>query len=116
MPTLRTRVLLPALMCAALVGILIPSAAAAEDANVKLFEESKCNNCHSIEKLGVERKIPSEKTKGADLGTTERDAAWITQWVLKEVELEGKTHISTYKGTKKDLEKLADWIVSLKTP
>lgn len=105
-----------AALSAALVMILMTPAASADEQSLKLYDDSKCSNCHSIEKLGIERKIPSEKTKGPDLGATEHDATWITQWVLKEVEVDGKTHMNTYKGTKKDLEKLADWLVGLKTP
>ena len=111
-----TRTLTSVALFLALAIVLVAPSTAADDKNLKLFVASKCSNCHSIEKLGVERKLPSEKTKGRDLGASERDATWITEWVLKEIELDGKSHLSTYKGTKKNLEKLAQWLVGLKTP
>ena len=61
------------------------------------------------------RKIQSEKTAGPDLSTIgdKHDAAWITKWCMREVEKEGKTHKSEYKGTKEDLQAIANWLATL---
>ena len=96
---------------------LVAAGARADDAAAKkAFDANKCSNCHSIEKLGMARKIQSEKTAGPDLskvGTT-HDAAWIVKWCMREVEKDGKTHKSEYKGTKEDLQALADWLATFK--
>jgi cytochrome c2 len=96
---------------------LLAAGARAEDAGQKTFEANKCDNCHSIEKLGVTRKIESEKMAGPDLSKVgdKRDAAWITKWCMKEVEENGKKHSSEFKGTKKDLETIANWLATMKT-
>ena len=98
-----------------LSAMLFAAPSFAADDGQKLFTEAKCNNCHQIEKLGIERKLPNEKMWGPDLGATEHDAAWIKQFVLKEVDLHEKKHLNNYKGTEKDLETIAAWLVSLKS-
>jgi hypothetical protein len=62
------------------------------------------------------RKIQSEKTAGPDLSKVGglHDAAWIVKWCMREVEKDGKTHKSEYKGTKEDLQAIADWLATLK--
>jgi len=101
---------------AALTGLVAPGAQADGDGQ-KAFEASKCNNCHSIEKLKMERKIESEKMAGPDLSTVgdKHDAAWIVKFVSRETELDGKQHKSEYKGTKADLQAIADWLASMKS-
>jgi mono/diheme cytochrome c family protein len=91
-------------------------ARADEAAAKKAFDANKCSNCHSIEKLEMARKIQSEKTAGPDLSKvgTKHDAAWIVKWCMREVEKDGKTHKSEYKGTKEDLQAVADWLATLK--
>ena len=94
-----------------------PSRRYADDAGQKAFEANKCSNCHSIEKLKMARKIQSEKTAGPDLSTIgdKHDAAWITKWCMREVEKDGKQHKSEYKGTKEDLQAIANWLATLKS-
>ena len=43
----------------------------------------KCNLCHSVQSVGIERKSKSEKTMGPDLSTigAEHDAAWLARWI-----------------------------------
>jgi mono/diheme cytochrome c family protein len=103
-------------------GALIVFAGAASRADDggagrKAFDGNKCSNCHSIEKLGIQRKIDSEKTAGPDLSTVgdRHDAEWIVKFALREIEKDGKQHKSEYKGTKKDLEAIAKWLAAMKS-
>ena len=100
----------------ALVSFAMPKVAQAQDAGQKAFEANKCNNCHSIDKLKIVRKIASEKMAGPDLSKVgeKHDAAWITKWLMREVKIEDKTHKNEYKGTKEDLKTLADWLAAMK--
>jgi hypothetical protein len=101
----------------ALLVLGLPAGASAQDAAKEAFEANKCSNCHSIEKLGIARKIQSEKMAGPDLSRIgdKHDAAWITKFVMREVELEGKQHKSEYKGTKEDLQAIAAWLAGMKS-
>ena len=94
-----------------------------------LFVTSKCNSCHSIETEKVELKKTANADKGAATATAARkkpdlsgvgakkDAAWISQYLLKEVKLETKLHPSVkLRGTPEELQVLSDWLASLKTP
>lgn len=109
------------LICGVALGAIaalgLPSLAQADDAARKAFDANKCSNCHSIEKLGMERKIQSEKMAGPDLSTVgdRHDAEWIVKFAMREVQLEDKQHKSEYKGTKKDLEAIAAWLASMKS-
>jgi len=94
---------------------LLGSVAKADDAaNAKLFVDKKCNMCHSIESQKVEKKMASSKAPDlSDVGST-RDAAWITKWLNKEVELNAKKHMGSWNGTPEEEKTLADWLASLK--
>jgi mono/diheme cytochrome c family protein len=101
----------------ALVAFASAATAAAQDAGQKAFEANKCSNCHSVDKVGIARKIESEKMAGPDMSKVgdKHDAAWIVKFVSRETELDGKQHKSEYKGTKEDLQAIADWLASLKS-
>ena len=107
-----------AVAAGAVVGcFLLAGGAQAQDAGQKAFEANKCSNCHSVEKVGIERKVKSEKMAGPDMSKVgdKHDAAWIVKFASREVQMDGKDHKSEYKGTKEDLQIIADWLASLKS-
>jgi hypothetical protein len=107
-----------AVAAGAVVGwFLLAGGAQAQDAGQKAFEANKCNNCHSIEKLAMERKVKSEKMAGPDLSKVgdAHDAAWIVKFAMREVQKDGKQHKSEYKGTKEDLEAISKWLAAMKS-
>ena len=83
-----------------------------------IFVASKCQNCHSITSQGINRlaepkageKVPSDLSS---VGLRHK-ADWISKWLQKEEELEGKKHIKKFKGSDDDLETLSNWLGSLK--
>ena len=88
----------------------------ADEAGKKAFLTEKCDQCHSIKTHEIERTIASEKMWGPDLsgvGLT-RDAEWMEKFTLKEVELDGKNHKNTFKGTKKSLATITAWLAEQK--
>lgn len=86
-----------------------------EPAGKKLFVDNKCNMCHSITSASVDKKMAS--AKGPDLSNlgADHDAAWITKWLNKEVDLEGKKHPATVKMADADMKTMVDYLASLKT-
>ena len=96
------------------VSIAKSDEATSESAGQKLFVAKKCNTCHSIESQKVTKKLASSKAPDlSDLGK-DHDAEWITKWLNKEVDLDGKKHSSSWTGTPEDEKTLADWLATLK--
>lgn len=80
----------------------------------EMFVEMKCNKCHSIDAEGIEQ--TKKKQKGGDLSEVgkERDAEWMTKYIKKEVDIEGKKHKNKWKGTDGELKTIVDWLATLK--
>ena len=91
------------------------SAASADEAGKKAFLDAQCERCHSVSSEDIAATVKSEKMRGPDLakiGAT-RDAAWIEQFVKKEVQLDDKSHRAAWKGSDDDLLVIAKWLASL---
>ena len=104
-------------LAAALFCALMTAPAWSADADGKqAFMKQKCNKCHSVATEGIEHTAASEKMWGPDLNGVglNRDAEWLSQFVLKEVEVEGKKHKSTFKGSKKELAAIVAWLADRK--
>ena len=112
-----------AVLVVALIAILsavsstgtAPAAAAAAGPDGKaIFLAQKCNLCHSIETLGIQRTSKAEKTKGPDLaGQAKRhNADWTKRWLNKEEQLNGKKHLMAFKGTPQELDTLVAWLMA----
>jgi len=80
-----------------------------------VFMAQKCNTCHSVEAAGIEAKMKSEKMKGPDLTkvATEHDAEWITKFLHKEIDMNGKKHGKSFTGSDEELQQLLDWFQSM---
>ena len=103
-----------AILAFAFLISFVSFAKADDAANVKLFEAKKCNTCHSIDSQKVTKKMASSKAPDlSDVGST-RDAAWITKWLNKEVDVNGKKHPASWSGTADEEKTLADWLATLK--
>lgn len=102
------------LCLAATLALVATSVAAAEPK--ELFVANKCSQCHSMERYDITRTMDVEKTRGPDLSEVGdcHDAEWMTGFIMKTVELNGKKHLNNYKGTKKDLEALVGWLAQQK--
>jgi len=98
-------------------GVLLASMmAAAQGApdGKTLFVENKCNMCHSIDSQGIEKKLKSGKGKDLSTVGTDRDPAWLQKWLKKEIDLDGKKHEKSFKGTDAELDTLIKWLGTLK--
>ena len=100
----------------AIATLAVAPVPAQKETAQETFVRLKCNQCHAIETLGVERTSTSDKMKGKDLsdvGST-REASWIIQYVKKELEEEGKLHKRSFKGTDEEMVAIAAWLETLK--
>lgn len=95
------------------IGLAIP-ASAEDPPGKKVFMDAKCNSCHSIESQGITKTMAS--AKGTDLSTigTDRNAEWLTKYLMKEEAKEDKKHVKAWTGKKEDLDTLVKWLETLK--
>jgi hypothetical protein len=93
-------------------GPAVSTASAQAADGQAIFLAQKCNLCHSVDSAGIQRTSKSEKTKGPDLGgvTKRHDAEWIKRWLNKQEQLNGKKHLTTFKGTPQELDTLIAWL------
>lgn len=101
----------------ALLTLVALCVAASTDGDGKaIFLAQKCNTCHAVSSAGIEAKTTSAKMKGPDLtGVGERyEREWIVKYVQKEVDKDGKSHSTAFKGSDEELEALVDWLLEQK--
>ena len=112
----------PLLEVAAMSGAMIGAASintlATGSDGKTIFIENKCQGCHSIDALGIKR--TAEPKAGelipADLSGVglKHKADWFTEWLNKEVELDGHKHLKKFKGSAGDLDILSKWLETMK--
>ena len=108
-------------------ALATPAGAAAEKDPKALFIQNKCNSCHAIKSQGVtvveeegaeaepEDEDAPKPPDLSDIGS-KHAAAWIKDWVLKKVDVEGKKHRKKFEGKPAELDAIATWLASLKAP
>jgi mono/diheme cytochrome c family protein len=90
-----------------------------------VFIKYRCRSCHTIEALGIEKKVAEgeeeeptpKKKKPPDLSGVglKHNAAWMTGWLLKKETIEGEHHMKKFRGTQKELATLTAWLETMKT-
>jgi cytochrome c553 len=97
----------------AAIAVIAQDTDANDEEAIKIFNDNKCMMCHSIESKEIEAK----KKKAFDLSNTGSNADLETMklYLKKEAEIGGKKHALAFKGSDEELEKLAAWLVTLKT-
>jgi cytochrome c553 len=117
----RVGTILLTLTVAMIAGVTVLAPTVAQGAEVGVGQEAfvanKCNMCHSIESLGIERTSTSDKMKASDLSTVGDtvDAEWVVGFLKKELEREGELHKRTFKGTDEQMQAIAEWLPTLKS-
>jgi mono/diheme cytochrome c family protein len=99
-------------------GTLTSAGTLKPNANGKaIFDQFKCAKCHTIESQGIklggpapEGKTPPDLSKAG----AKHDANWISKWLLKEEELNGKKHVKRFTGSDDELKTLSTWLAGLK--
>ena len=79
-----------------------------------IFLASKCQTCHAMSALGIARLTEAKagEVVPADLSGVglKRNADWISKWLMKETDLDGKKHLKKFKGSDDELHTLAVWL------
>jgi len=90
-----------------------PSRAQGDAPGKTLFLGQKCNMCHAVPAAGVEATTTSDKMKGPDIANLadKYDAEWVTKYVTKMADKDGKPHVKAFKGTDEELQSLVDWLL-----
>jgi hypothetical protein len=72
----------------------------------------KCGTCHSVEAAD----LTSKSKKSIDLSEVGKkyDKELIIKYLMKNETLNDKSHPAVYKGTDKELDKMTEWLISLK--
>jgi cytochrome c551/c552 len=114
---MKLRILLTAVFFVVVfVGLQSNNVAKSEEAKTgaTVFTELRCDMCHSVESAG----IPSKKKSGnvVDLSTAgdDGDAAFLLQYLKKEVELHDKKHPANFRANDEDAQILVEWLATLK--
>jgi hypothetical protein len=90
--------------------------AAADDPGQQAFLKEKCDRCHAIASLGIEARDKEEEAPDlSNAGDSLPSADWVVKWVMREETKDGKKHQKPYEGSKKNLGRISDWLVTLKT-
>ena len=108
-------------------GSLSVAQAAKDKDIIKMFKKSGCNECHTILSFDVtvQRKKDAEPVEKKDedepdppdlSGTgLERDAKWISNYLRKKEEIDGRKHEKLFKGSTEDRRAIAMWLADQKT-
>ncbi|MBI2565947.1 MAG: c-type cytochrome [Candidatus Schekmanbacteria bacterium] len=112
-------------------GLPTPSTASADDqAAAKLFQDKKCNRCHTVKVAGIAKMEAEGEDKEVDLEEkkkveppdlsgvgVKRDADYLTQWMQRRVANDdGRKHKKKFTGKDDELATLVSWMVTLKSP
>jgi hypothetical protein len=84
-----------------------------------IYNQYKCAKCHAIQSEGIARagEAPEGKQPPDLSGAgVKRDAAWISKWLVKEEEVNGKKHVKKCGGSEDELKTLSNWLATLKKP
>jgi hypothetical protein len=85
-----------------------PTASTGSDGKA-IFLANKCNGCHGIASQGIVKDVRDLSSVG-----TKHDAAWITRFLRKEEELDGRKHMKRFAGSDDELRTLATWLAGLR--
>lgn len=101
---------------ALLVVMTASFATAQEPEGKKLFLDQKCNTCHTVKSQDIEATRGNDETP--DLSNAAElipSKEWAVKFVMREEEKDGKKHRRPWRGEAADLEKIVDWLMTLKS-
>jgi mono/diheme cytochrome c family protein len=75
----------------------------------KIFQDQKCDMCHAVSSAGI---TPTGKIKAPDLTevAAKEDAAFLTKFLRKQADKNGKKHIKAFTGSDEELGALVAWL------
>ena len=89
--------------------VFAPSAGAAAPDGKQVFLDQKCNMCHAVSSAGI---TPTSKIKAPDLAglASKEDPAFLTKFLKKEADKNGKKHLKNFTGSADELAAVVDWL------
>jgi cbb3-type cytochrome oxidase cytochrome c subunit len=85
-----------------------------DDVDAKdIFLAEKCQRCHSIEELNITNTGQKDISDLSAVGS-KRTAEWLVKYLRREEVINGKKHLKNLKTSGADIEKLANWLATLK--
>jgi len=101
--------ILGALVAPAVVVTVTSVASAATPDGKQVFLDQKCNMCHAVSSAGI---TPTSKIKAPDLTglASKEDPAWVTKFLKKEADKNGKKHLKNFTGTDEELAAVVAWL------
>ena len=92
-----------------LASVAVPYDSAAAPDGKQVFLDQKCNMCHAVSSAGI---TPTSKIKAPDLAglASKEDPAWITKFLKKEADKNGKKHIKPFTGSGEELAAVVAWL------
>ena len=85
------------------------AAAPAKDGK-QVFLAQKCNVCHSVSSAGIAKTMKSMTAPDLTNLAASQDAATLTKYLHKQVEINGKKHGKAFTGTEEDLAAVISWL------
>ncbi len=80
----------------------------------KMFVEKKCNSCHSIDALSITKTNANSKAADLSLVGKVRTSDFLTKYLKKEADIDGKKHGVAFKGTDDEFKAMVAWLAGLK--
>ena len=127
--------LILAMLMLGLLVVLVASNAVGDDNAdaTKLFKKSGCNECHGVlsHEITVKKKEKSDEEAAEDEDVDddedkpdppdlsgvglEHDAKWISNYLRKKEEIDGRKHEKLFKGSTQERRLIATWLADMKT-
>ena len=75
----------------------------------EIFLGQKCNMCHAVSSAGI---TPTSKIKAPDLAglASKEDPAFLTKFLKKAADKNGKKHIKPFTGSDEELGAVVAWL------
>jgi cytochrome c551/c552 len=112
-PQSWTLLIVLAIVIGTLAGVAAVRADDAPDGKA-IFLAQKCDMCHAVSTAGIEAKVKSAAMQGPDLVDLDLQADWMTKYLKKEVDKDGKAHKKAFSGSDEELRTLIDWLLAQK--
>lgn len=108
---------LSVLLAVLMLAVLYSGPASGQPAKLDgkaIFLAQKCNMCHNVPTVGIERTMKSEKMAGPDLVNIKEDAGTLTKFLRKQADIKGKKHGKAFTGSDEELGAMVAWIQAQK--
>jgi mono/diheme cytochrome c family protein len=90
-------------------ALLAADARATTPDGKQIFLDQKCNMCHAVSSADI---TPTSKIKAPDLAglASKEDPAFLTKFLRKAADKNGKKHIKQFTGNDEELAALIAWL------